>query len=277
MTLHATRAPILRRGGLSSASPRAAARCPASTARPAVAATTAFASAAEPASARPSRRPAPPLVKVCGLTSEADAALAAGAGADFLGIILWPGARRAVPPAEAASIAAAGRAAGAKAVVGVFVDEDADAIVAACEAAGITTAQLHGEGARSALPHLPPHLSVVYVMTVDKDGKPTCRTPSQVCADAGVALRTPDWVLLDGAVGGSGEGYDWAGVDPPTGHAAEGWLLAGGLGPANVAAAVNTLRPSGVDVSSGVCGPDGLAKDGEKVRAFVRAAKACML
>jgi phosphoribosylanthranilate isomerase len=214
---------------------------------------------------------------VCGLTSEADAALAAGAGADFLGIILWPGARRAVPPSQAASIAAAGRAAGAKAVVGVFVDEDAAAIVDACAAAGITVAQLHGPGARSALPHLPPDLAVVYVMSVDKDGKPTCPSPAEVCDAAGVARRTPDWVLLDGAVGGSGEGYDWSGVDPPAGHAARGWLLAGGLGPANVADAVHTLRPSGVDVSSGVCGPDGLAKDGEKVRAFIRNAKACTI
>jgi phosphoribosylanthranilate isomerase len=256
-----------------------AARCPPRlhAARPAVAA---FATAADPPSIRPpaARRPATPLVKVCGLTSEADAALAAGAGADFLGIIMWPGARRAVPPAQAASIAAAGRAAGAKAVVGVFVDEDADAIVAACSAAGITTAQLHGDGARAALPHLPPHLSVVYVISVDAAGKATCPTPAQVCAAAGMPVRTPEWVLVDGVVGGSGEAYEWSGVDPSTAdHAAEGWLLAGGLGPANVAAAVSKVRPSGVDVSSGVCGPDGLAKDGDKVRAFVRAAKACIL
>ena len=225
----------------------------------------------------PAPRPRPPLVKVCGLTSEADAALAAGAGADLLGIILWPGAKRSVPPAQAASIAAAGRAAGAKGVVGVFVSEGAPEIVAACAAAGITTAQLHGPGAREALPHLPPSLAVVYVLSVDAAGRPTCPTPADVCTAAGAPLRTPDWVLVDGAVGGSGEAYDWGGVDPPVDLASAGWLLAGGLGPANVEAALAALQPTGVDVSSGVCGPDGLAKDGDKVRAFVRAAKACVV
>lgn len=231
---------------------------------------------AAPSSSNPSPPRRPPLVKVCGLTSEADAALAAGAGADLLGIILWPGAKRSIPPAQAASIAAAGRAAGAKNVIGVFVSESAAEIVDACAMAGITTAQLHGPGAREALPDLPSHLGVVFVMSVDPSGKPTCPTPAEVCTAAGKPLRTPEWVLVDGAVGGSGEAYEWGGVDPPLDHATEGWLLAGGLGPGNVEAALSALSPTGVDVSSGVCGPDGLAKDGEKVRAFVRAAKGCV-
>ena len=210
---------------------------------------------------------------MCGLTSEADAAAAAGAGADFLGIILWPGAKRSVRPAAAASIAAAGRAAGARGVVGVFVSEGPDKIVGACAAAGIDTAQLHGPGARAAFPHLPPSLGVVFVVSVDGGGAPTSPTPAEVCRAAGVPPRTPEWVLVDGAVGGSGESFEWGGVDPPFDLASAGWFLAGGLGPGNVEAALAALQPTGVDVSSGVCGPDGLAKDGEKVRAFVRAAK----
>jgi hypothetical protein len=73
--------------------------------------------------------------------------------------------------------------------------------------------------------------------------------------------------------GGSGETYDWRALSAPAG-AARGWLLAGGLHPGNVADAVAVARPSGVDVSSGVCGPDGLLKDAAKVRAFVAAARA---
>ena len=233
--------------------------------------------AAQGGKGRPLRPPPQALVKVCGLTSEADAALAAGAGADLLGIILWPRARRSVPPAAARSIVAAGRAAGAKQVVGVFVDEDAAAIEAACVSAGVTVAQLHGDGARAALPHLPAWMEVVYVLQAGPDGRVVTPSPAAVCEAAGAPFRTPEYVLLDGLQGGSGEGYDWAGVIPPAGLGAKGWLLAGGLGPDNVCAAVRALHPTGVDVSSGVCGPDGLAKDGGKVRDFVRAAKAAGL
>ena len=78
---------------------------------------------------------------------------------------------------------------------------------------------------------------------------------------------------MDGMVGGSGQAYDWAALKPPT-HAAErGWFLAGGLGPDNVAEAVQALHPTGVDVSSGICGPDKLRKDVGKVQAFARAVR----
>uniref|UniRef100_A0A061RH16 phosphoribosylanthranilate isomerase n=1 Tax=Tetraselmis sp. GSL018 TaxID=582737 RepID=A0A061RH16_9CHLO len=53
----------------------------------------------------------------------------------------------------------------------------------------------------------------------------------------------------------------------------KGWLLAGGLHPGNVEEAVNVARPDGVDVSSGVAGPDGLRKDSAKVEAFISSAK----
>lgn len=59
----------------------------------------------------------------------------------------------------------------------------------------------------------------------------------------------------------------------PTGLATQGWLLAGGLNPGNVEQAVVTARPTAVDVSSGVCGPDGLLKDHSKVAEFISQAK----
>lgn len=69
--------------------------------------------------------------------------------------------------------------------------------------------------------------------------------------------------------GGSGQVFDWNGLHVPDGWASQGWLLAGGLHPDNVAEAVRIAQPTGVDVSSGVCGPDGLQKDASKVRAFI--------
>lgn len=73
--------------------------------------------------------------------------------------------------------------------------------------------------------------------------------------------------------GGSGKSFDWSNLQVPAGLASKGWLLAGGLNPGNVSQAVATAHPTAVDVSSGVCGPDGLAKDHSKVAAFIAGAK----
>lgn len=78
---------------------------------------------------------------------------------------------------------------------------------------------------------------------------------------------------MDGLKGGSGVALDWRALRVPHGFAKRGWALAGGLHPGNVAEAAAIAQPSFVDVSSGVAGPDGLAKDAAKVQAFVAAAK----
>jgi hypothetical protein len=149
------------------------------------------------------------------------------AGANLIGMILWPRAKRSIPAALAREVAAAARAHGAEPVA-VFVDEDADTIVRwvrgrataagracnicrlgractwqlgltphergvlsaagsimctsqpflktarlcrVCKESDVCIAQLHGDGARAALPHLPPHLAAVYVMHADKAGR----------------------------------------------------------------------------------------------------------
>lgn len=51
-----------------------------------------------------------------------------------------------------------------------------------------------------------------------------------------------DWVLLDSLKGGSGESFDWRALRPPVEFCSSGWLLAGGLGPHNVAGALRALR-----------------------------------
>jgi hypothetical protein len=80
--------------------------------------------------------------------------------------------------------------------------------------------------------------------------------------------------------GGSGETYDWTQLQVPQGCSSSGWLLAGGLGPDNVAQAVTLARPTAVDVSSGVCGPDGAPAAARSVwrtrrLALARAVAAC--
>ena len=208
------------------------------------------------------------LVKICGLTTPADAAAAAAAGADLVGIIMWPKAKRGVTPARAAEIGAAARAAAPArtlTVVGVFVDGDAAAIAADATAAGLDAIQLHGDGAREAAAELADRgWQTVWVHSVSQDGTPLTPPPPQ--------SPSPCWILVDGAVGGSGVAFDWSALEAPS-RGERGWLLAGGLTPDTVAAAVAALSPDGVDVSSGVCRPDGLAKDHGLIKAFVAAAK----
>lgn len=121
--------------------------------------------------------------------------MAAAGGAAFVGMILWPRAKRSVPLPVASRIAASARAFGAV-PVGVFVDEDAEAIEDACRQAGVFVAQLHGDGARASLPSLPPWLSTVYVLHADKRGEvqtdmPTSNASSS--SNVASALTGPVW------------------------------------------------------------------------------------
>jgi phosphoribosylanthranilate isomerase len=215
----------------------------------------------------------PPYIKVCGITNAEDAGLAASTGANLIGMILWPKAARSVSTDTAKSIASVARRHNAEPVA-VFVDEDADTIISVCQAAGIKIAQLHGDGARAALPHLPASLAVIYVMHADTNG--ILQTPipdiSSIALSRGI-YKIVDWVLLDSLKGGSGERFDWTSLQPPLQMCSKGWLLAGGLGPGNVRDAVQIAKPSGVDVSSGVCCSDGLKKDVDKVVGFVNEAR----
>ena len=231
------------------------------------------------------------LVKVCGVTSVADCQLAVDAGADFIGMILWPGSKRFVDLVAAKEIAACAKAGGAT-PVGVFVDETAGEIANACKYTEIDTAQLHGDGARTALKDLPASIKAIWVVNADADGLIRTVLPGdedQLMKQRSDAMganpvtaavdwvkgprRAVDYLLVDGVTPGSGETYDWTNLKPPRGVSRKGWLLAWGLDPENVNEAVRICSPTGVDVASGVADASGVAKDAEKVKAFVANAK----
>lgn len=200
------------------------------------------------------------LVKICGVTTPSDAALAASAGADLVGFVLHPGARRGVTAEQAAGIVTAVRDGGAEPVA-VFVSQGAAEIEALAERLALGVVQLHGPAARAALCELPAGLGRIVAVEVGPHGA--------VEVPAGLDPAR-DLVLCDGPGGGSGTRFDWAGFLPPAGvH----WLLAGGLEADNVAQALR-LGPHGVDVSSGVCGADPRRKDAARVRAFVQKVRA---
>jgi len=214
-------------------------------------------------------------IKICGNTSLADAQLAAEAGADAVGFVFSPSARR-VTAEEAAQIVPHLPAALEK--IGVFVDAGFEEIVATVEAAGLTGVQLHFDAPAALAGQLRERfgsrLRILGVVHFD------ARAGKRVAAIA--RDEYIDALLLDSrtaaAVGGTGVAFDW---DAARGliFDADGpmkFIVAGGLTPENVAEAVATLRPWGADVVSGVEAAPG-RKDAAKVRAFVanaRAAKA---
>lgn len=208
-------------------------------------------------------------VKICGVTRRQDAMHAAAAGADLLGLNLWPGSKRHVDVEAARALAAAAREARPDVtIVGVFVDAAEDAIVRAAALATLDVVQLHGREPASLTAALRAHGLTVWravAMATDAD------VAALAAADA---AQRADAYLLDTPTvghGGSGRTFDWrlAAAAVAAGHKI---ALAGGLRPDNVADAVAQVGPWAVDVASGVESSPRV-KDPELVARFVAAAR----
>lgn len=180
-------------------------------------------------------------VKVCGITRVADALLASDLGASAIGFVFWPRSPRYLAPAEARGIAA--RLPGDVAPVGVFVDPSAEEVRQVVEEVGLAAVQLHGDEPPAFCRELPYRV----IKAVGVDGAAGTRAAaSAVPAEATVLLDARDPERR----GGTGRTVDW---EIAAAVAAERRVfLAGGLGAANVGAAIRTVRPYGLDVSSGV-------------------------
>ena len=212
------------------------------------------------------------LVKIDGLRQPEHAAAAAAAGADLIGFIFAPARRRVAPDTARDCVAVARAAARGREIlaVGVFVDARPDEIRETCSAADLDLAQLHGAEATQYAADLG--------VPVIKALRPRPGTHSaEVIAEIdrfNSNLAPPVAFLIDGyssqAAGGTGARADWALVAEIA--RARPVFLAGGLDVNNVAEAIRTVRPIGVDVSSGV-ETDGV-KDERLIEAFICAARA---
>jgi phosphoribosylanthranilate isomerase len=198
------------------------------------------------------------FVKVCGITRLTDALHAVRAGATALGFVFWPHSPRYVTPERAAEII--GELPSSIVTVGVFVNEPLDGIRDVVGKSRITTVQLHGDE--------PPAYA-------DGLGWPIIRSMSVEEADETCPAWPAETLFLLDAIdpvrrGGTGGQVDWI----RAASVARDWriVLAGGLTHENVAEAIATVRPYGVDVSSGVEHSPGV-KDFDKVSRFVANAR----
>jgi phosphoribosylanthranilate isomerase len=212
------------------------------------------------------------LVKIDGLRQPEHAAAAAAAGADLIGFIFAPARRRVAPNTAGDCVAVARAAASGREflAVGVFVDANPDEIREMCSQAELDLAQLHG----AETPQYVTDLGVPVIKAL----RPRPGThAAEVIADIdrfNAGPTPPVAFLIDGydgrAAGGTGTRADWALVAEIA--QARPVFLAGGLDATNVAEAIHTVRPVGVDVSSGV-ETDG-TKDADLIEAFIHAARA---
>ncbi|HEY8514978.1 MAG TPA: phosphoribosylanthranilate isomerase [Candidatus Binatia bacterium] len=199
-------------------------------------------------------------VKICGVTSSADARAAVEAGADMVGLNFYPRSKRYVTRERAREIVAELPPEVWR--VGVFVNAARDEIERLRDELELDAIQLHGDEE----PEVAQGLGCTVIRAL------RLRGPD----DAARALdRWPvDYLLCEGdagaSYGGAGASFDWAWARavPPA-----RLFVAGGLTPENVADAVRALRPFAVDVASGVESAPGV-KDHSRMAALVKHAKA---
>lgn len=202
------------------------------------------------------------IVKVCGVRTAEVAEAAVEAGADWIGLVFVPRSPRHVDDAQAQEVVAA--VAGRAALIGVMVAPEVSRCEELAERHHLDAVQLHGEVAAADVALMP--VPVIRAINI---------------RDAAEALTLqwwPDLLLMldsapadaDGLPGGTGRSIDLDVAATVQRHRPV--ILAGGLGPQSVGAAVRAVRPLGVDASSGLEVAPGV-KDVELVRAYVHAAR----
>lgn len=218
-------------------------------------------------------------VKICGITNLDDARCAAGAGADFLGFVLYPKSPRFVTPEQIKVITRAVKdefGTGAPRCIGVFVNELAERVTTILDTAGLDLAQLHGDEPPGVVQSLHPRAFKAIRPRTPADAKAAIVTYGSAIAALQEGDVTLPQLLIDTyhpqQYGGTGISTDLVVVRPIARQAR--LLLAGGLTPETVASAIAQVRPWGVDVSSGVEAEKGI-KDPAKLRAFIKAVRQC--
>ncbi|MFP6662680.1 MAG: phosphoribosylanthranilate isomerase [Deltaproteobacteria bacterium] len=193
------------------------------------------------------------------MTRAADATMAVAAGADMIGLNFSPSSRRFVSTERALVVAAAVPSPVWK--VGVFVNSSRAEVEEIRHRVGLDALQFHGDEPAEMLAGWPCPVIRAF------------RIASAADASAALDSSSPAYYLLEGDAGadygGVGAGFKWAWAREIP---ASRLIVAGGLKPENVADAVRSLRPFGVDVASGVESEPGI-KDAAATAEFIQNAK----
>lgn len=195
-------------------------------------------------------------VKICGITRVEDGLAAAEAGADAIGLVFYPRSPRYVPPDQAQKIIRALPA--FVTVTGLFVNEQEGMVTAMAQAVGLDVLQFHGDEPVDYCKRFKqPYIKALRV----RGEEDLAQLAEQYTSAQGLLLDAYD----ERVQGGSGQVFDWSRIPEPL---ANKCILAGGLHPGNVAAAIQQVHPYAVDVSSGVEAEKGI-KDAVKITAFM--------
>lgn len=196
-------------------------------------------------------------VKICGITRPEDGVMTARLGADAIGLVFYPPSPRFVSPEQARRIILA--LPPLITTVGLFVNAEPAAVRAVLSVVPLTLLQFHGDEE----PDYCAAFGWPYLKAVPMGaGADVYDYEQRFATAAGLLLDSHGGAQT----GGSGRGFDWARI-PAERH--KPLILAGGLHPGNVAAAIRQVRPEAVDVSSGVEAAKGV-KDGALIRAFLQ-------
>jgi phosphoribosylanthranilate isomerase len=208
-------------------------------------------------------------VKICGIRDENNALAVVEAGADFIGLVFAPSKRQVTPTQACEIVSAVKKSSDAIKVVGVFVNAPASQVNEIADFCALDCVQLSGDESWEYCCEI-----VEPIIKAIRIGQ---QSPEEFCAElsAGVKLLPAQRFItlldsqVEGKYGGTGESFNWKLAQ----QVAEKFpvIIAGGLNPKNVARLIETVKPWGVDVSSGV-ESNGL-KDASKIRAFVKAVR----
>ena len=216
------------------------------------------------------------FVKICGITRAQDAELAAGLGASALGFVFWPDSPRRISADTAKAIV--GNVPANVLTVGVFVDQTVDDVARIMDEVGLDVAQLHGHESPEYCRQLTVRLKAdpnAGNVSVGSAFRRTVIKAVGMTDNGSVTIEDfdADVVLLVDAhdpvrFGGTGKTVNWDSAREIA--ATRRTILAGGLNAANIKLAVRSVRPYGVDISSGVESSPGV-KDPNRLRTFFEA------